>query len=62
VDLLTWESLTNPYLRHEIESTQEPLYAAQLIALSSDLLDSSDSIFKWTSGMSQEDYEKNELG
>jgi predicted nucleotidyltransferase len=28
VDLLTWKSLTNPYLRHEIESTQEPFYAA----------------------------------
>jgi len=28
VDLLTWKSLDSPYFIHEIESTQELLYAA----------------------------------
>lgn len=28
VDLLTWRSIVNPYLKYEIEATQEMLYAA----------------------------------
>jgi predicted nucleotidyltransferase len=28
VDLLTWKSIRNPYLRREIEATRELLYAA----------------------------------
>jgi predicted nucleotidyltransferase len=28
VDLLTWQSIRNPYLQREIESTHELLYAA----------------------------------
>lgn len=28
VDLLTWESLQNPYILQEVESTRELLYAA----------------------------------